>query len=116
MGRRRAGAWISATAVAAALATGSLPLAPAVRAQTPAQQDAFDRALAEIDEAIATNPNGVPEQSLESCRAMRKTAVLLRKMGQHTRAVRRIKACRKLLGIDDYRSGLGGEPGVAWPV
>jgi len=71
---------------------------------SPVRADAFDDALAQIDEALETNSNGVSQQSLESCRAMRKTALLLRKMGHHARAARRLKACRKLLEIDDYRS------------
>jgi hypothetical protein len=97
--------------------TGSL-LATAVAATlvmvlpSPVQADAFDQALAQIDEALETNPNGVSPESLRTCRAMRKTAVLLRKMGHYARAVRRLKACRKLLGLDDYRSLGPRDPGL----
>jgi hypothetical protein len=96
--------------LAASAAAALLLLAPVA----PAQEDAFDRALAEIDEALETNPRNVPEDSIKSCRAMRDTAVLLRKMGHHARAVRRIKSCRRLLGLDDFQSGRAPEPGVTW--
>jgi len=83
----------------AALAVVSLVLALPATAQPVS---AFDKVLAQIDEALVTNPHGVSEDSLRSCRAMRKTAVLLRKMGHHARAARRLKSCLRLLGIEDY--------------
>jgi hypothetical protein len=79
---------------------------------SPVRADAFDEALAQIDEALETNPNGVSQESLRTCRAMRKTAVLLRKMGHYERAVRRLKACRRLLGLDDSRSRGPKDPGL----
>ena len=96
---------MSSLLTAAVAATLVLVIPSSVRA------DAFDDALAQIDEALETNPKGVPQESLDTCRAMRKTAVLLRKMRHYARAVRRLKACRKLLGIDDYRSGRPVDPG-----
>jgi hypothetical protein len=105
-GMRTSRAWTGL--LLAALATASLVLA----LPSPVQADAWDDALAEIDEALETNPNGVSEESLRSCRAMRKTAVLLRKMGQHARAVRRLKSCRKLLGMDELQSGRPSDPGL----
>jgi hypothetical protein len=90
----------------AAAATLVLALPSAVQA------DPFEKALAQIDEALETNPHGVSPENLRTCRAMRDTAVLLRKMGRHARAMRRLKACRKLLGLDDYRSLGPGDPGL----
>ena len=100
--RIRAG-WLLAVVASLALALPS-----------PVSADEFDKALAEIDEALETNPHGVSEDSLRSCRAMRKTAILLRKMGKHARAVRRIKACRRLLGLEDYRSGRATDARFPW--
>ena len=95
-----------AGAVAAGVAGAALLLAPV----SHADMDAFEKALAEIDQALEANPKGVSEDSLNSCRAMRKTAVLLHKMGKHARAVRRIQGCRRLLGLDEYRSEGSVEP------
>ena len=97
--------WMSSLLAAAVAATLVLALPSPVRA------DAFDDALAQINEALETNPNGVSPESLRTCRAMLKTAVLLRKMGHYARAVRRLKACRRLVGIDDYRSRGPRDPG-----
>ena len=79
-----------------------------------AQPDAFQRALADVDRALATNPNGVPEESLNSCRAMRKTAILLYQTGRHERAFRRLNACRKLLKLPELRSMGAQETQLAW--
>lgn len=99
--------WASwAGAVAAVAFAAALLVGPGLRAET----DAFHKALSELDQLIADNPMGVPEASLESCRAMRKTAELLYKMGKRERAVRRIQACRRLLGLEDEHSGVGFEP------
>jgi tetratricopeptide (TPR) repeat protein len=100
--------------------TSSLLLVPAaavlvtVVPATPAWADDFDKALAEIDKALETNPYSVSEDSLKSCEAMRNTAVLLRKMGQIDRAVRRLKSCRKLLGLEAYSSQIPSIPGDPW--
>ena len=91
----RSGFVVLAAALAVPLA---LALAPA------AQADAFDRAVAEIDEALEKNPHGASPESLRSCRSMRKTALLLRKLGHMERAIRRINACRRLLGLDPLDS------------
>jgi hypothetical protein len=103
--RQKSRMWTGLLLVAAA-ATLLLALPSSVKA------DAFDDALAQIDAALETNPNGVSPESIRSCRAMRKTAVLLRKMGHYERAVRRLKACRRLLGLDDYRSLGPRDPGL----
>lgn len=89
----RAGAWIAI----AALSTLALP---------PMAQgaDAYETALAEIMQALETNPNGASPDSLETCRSMLETAKLLRKMGRTDRAIRRLKGCQRLLGLEDYRS------------
>ena len=95
-------------------ATGSLTAAAivslALALPPPAHADAFDQQLAAIDEALETNPNGVSKESLRSCRAMRKTAILLHQMGRNTRAFRRLKSCRRLLEIDGYRAGSLRDP------
>jgi len=75
-----------------------------VTVPSTAHADSFDKALAEIDEAIETNPHGVSPESIKTCSAMRDTAVLLRKMGHIARAVRRLKSCRRLLGLEGYSS------------
>lgn len=106
--RRRIGAscWL-AVAVATALAL-ALP--------SPLRADVFDKALAEIDQALEANPNHVSPDSIRSCRAMRNTAILLREMGQYERAVRRLKMCRKLLGLDDYESQRPADGSSPWPA
>jgi hypothetical protein len=111
MQRSRQKCRIGAHSFIAAFAVVSLLLALPVDAQPV---NAFDKALAQIDEALATNPNGVSEDSLRSCRSMRKTAVLLRKMGHHARAVRRLKSCLRLLGFGDYRSHNLRDPDLPW--
>jgi len=99
--------WSSWAGAAAALVVAAVLFGgPAVRADT----DAFHKALAALDQAIETNPMGVSEESLESCRAMRRTAELLYKMGKRERAVRRIEACRRLLRLDNQSSEAGFEP------
>ena len=85
----RALAWLAAAAVLA------LALAPAARAE-----NAYDRALAEIVEALETNPNAVSPDSINTCRTMLDTAKLLRKMGRIDRAIRRLKACQRLLCLE----------------
>ena len=95
----------------AAFAAVSLLLALPANAQ---QVSAFDKALAQIDEALVTNPHGVSEDSLRSCRAMRKTAVLLRKMGHYARAARRLQSCLRLLGLAEYRSHDARDPDLPW--
>jgi len=94
-------------------ALASLLLAP-TPSDPPSQQEIWKRALAEIDEAIETNPNGVSQESLKSCVAMRKTAVLLYKMGQPVRAYRRLKGCRRLLGLDSYPYGRLHRERASW--
>jgi hypothetical protein len=96
--RQICGVRVKAMLVALAALGLVLTAAPAVQA------DGFDNALAEVDAALESNPYGVPEDNLKTCRSMRKTAVLLKKMGHYERAFRRLKSCRKLLGIEDYRS------------
>lgn len=108
----RAGPLAVLAATSLALATLSLSIAPAARADL----EAFKAALAEIDEALATNPYGASPDNLETCRAMRKTSVLLWKMGHRERAVRRLQSCRRLLGLEGYAPGSRGEPGVTWWV
>jgi len=93
MGGVRPVAWLAAVAVFA------LALAPAAQAE-----NAYDRALAEIVAALETNPNAVSPDSIETCRTMLHTARLLRKMGRIDRAVRRLKACRRLLGLEQHQS------------
>ncbi len=83
------------------IAVTSVSIALAV--PSPLRADAFDQALAEIDQALETNPYSASKESLRTCRAMRKTAILLRKMGHHARAARRLKSCRRLLGIERIR-------------
>lgn len=99
--------WTSWAGAAAAVAAAAVLF---VGSAATADTDAFHKALAELDQAIATNPMGVSEASLDSCRAMRKTAELLYKMGKRERAVRRIEACRRLLRLDNQHSALGLEP------
>ena len=89
---------------------GAAVLLLALALPPPAHADAFDQALAEIDAALETNPNAVSEDSLRSCRAMRKTAILLHEMGRNTRAFRRLKSCRRFLGLDGYRSDSVRDP------
>jgi hypothetical protein len=67
-------------------------------------ENSYDKALAEITEAMETNPNGASPDSINTCRTMLETAKLLRKMGKIDRAVRRLKACQRLLGIGGQRS------------
>jgi hypothetical protein len=91
-----------------------LMLAPT---QQPTKKEVWTRSLAQVDEALETNPSGVSEGSLKSCRATRKTAVLLFKMGHHARAFRRLEYCRELLQIDwiDWRESRKARPkGDAW--
>ncbi|MDJ0851631.1 MAG: hypothetical protein QNK04_24920 [Myxococcota bacterium] len=95
-GCRQAGPFAGSVAIAALALGASFLLA----LPTPARADGFDKALAEIDEALEKNPHNASPESLRSCRSMRKTAVLLRKMGHIERAVRRINSCRRLLGLD----------------
>lgn len=97
--------------VLAALA--SLLLAPTQMTQ----KELWERSLAQVDEALETNPSGVSEHSLSSCRATRKTAVLLYKMGHHARAFRRLEYCRELLRIEwiDVRESGNARPaGDSW--
>jgi len=103
MSWRLGSSWVCVVVAALAM---SLAFAPPVLA------DDFDRAVAEIQEALETNPMGVSPDSLDTCRAMLKTAVLLRKMGKGARAVRRIKSCRRLLGLDDSLARRTEEPGA----
>jgi hypothetical protein len=95
---------------ASALLLTAAALALVLSLPPPAHADAFDRALAKIDEALETNPNGVSPESLRSCQAMRRTAVLLHEMGRNTRAFRRLKSCRRLLELEGYRSGSLRDP------
>ena len=62
-------------------------------------QTPFERAVAQIDQALETNPSGVSEQALRACKSMRDMAVKLYRAGHPTRAERRIKMCRKLLEL-----------------
>lgn len=80
---------------------------------SPVLADAFDDAVAEINKALEANANDVPEESLNTCRSMLKTAVLLRKMGHTDRAIRRIKSCWKFLGVSEFDSS-AKDPGPAW--
>jgi hypothetical protein len=94
--------WVwTASSIVAMFVAVSLLLTPPPTARAG---DSFDKALAEIDEALATNPMGASDESIKSCRAMRDTAVLLREIGQIARAVRRLKACRRLLRLEAYPS------------
>jgi hypothetical protein len=97
--------------VLAALA--SLLLAP-TPSDPPSQKEIWKAALAEVDQALETNPHQVSEESLASCRAMRKTAALLYKMGQPVRAYRRLKACRRVLGLEGYQYGRAHPSSVPW--
>jgi hypothetical protein len=83
-------------------ALASFLLAPT---QQPSQAEVWKQSLAQVDEALETNPSEVSEASVNSCRSMRKTAVLLYKMGHHARAFRRLASCRALLRIDWVRNG-----------
>jgi hypothetical protein len=86
-------------------------------ASPPTQKEMWQRSLAQVDEALETNPSGVSEESLQSCRSTRKTAALLYKMGHHARAFRRLEYCRMLLRIDwiDWeQSGAPRPPGDSW--
>lgn len=85
--------WTSALAALAALILFSPPLL----AQTYAQD------LAVVDHALKTNPSQVPTEAVDSCRNMRDMAVQLNKMGKRERAERRLKSCKKLLKIGEYR-------------
>lgn len=91
---------IRASSLLAAVSIALVSLAPAPMAWATT----FEEVLAAIDEALETNPYGVSEDSLRSCKAMRDTAVLLAEMGRYTRAVRRLNACTKLLGMKDFQS------------
>ena len=91
-------------------ALASFLLAPS----PPSRKEVWERSLAQIDQALETNPGGVSEATLNSCRAMRKTATLLYKIGHYARAFRRLKSCRDLLRIDWYRTGDARPPRVSW--
>lgn len=80
----------------AALLAGAVALLLAA----PAAADRFEQLVAQIDQALATNPAGVPEHNLKACKSMRDMAVKLYRMGKPERAERRLKMCRKLLEID----------------
>ena len=110
MGQAMRFRWESHRGRATALLTAAAIVPLALALPLPAHADTFDRELAAIDEALETNPNGVSQESLRSCRAMRKTAILLHQMGRSTRAFRRLKSCRRLLEIDGYRSGSLRDP------
>ena len=64
-----------------------------------APQSPFERALAQIDHALETNPSGVSDQAIRACKGMRDMAVKLYRAGHPTRAERRLKMCRKLLEL-----------------
>lgn len=61
----------------------------------------FERAVAQIDHALETNPSGVSQQALRACKSMRDMAEKLYRAGHPTRAERRLKMCRKLLELRD---------------
>ncbi len=87
----------SRLALAAAFAGAALLLAaPPASANTT-----FEQTLKRVDEALETNPAGAPKEAIESCRAMRKTAVLLNKMGRPVRGFRRLKGGLQLLGLEE---------------
>jgi len=85
--------WTLALAALAALILFSPPL----MAQTYAND------LAIVNQALKTNPSQVPTEAVDSCRNMRDMAIQLNKMGKRDRAERRLKSCKKLLKIGEYR-------------
>ncbi len=52
-----------------------------------------------VDQALRTNPNKVIDQAIESCRTRRNAAMKLHKVGQITRAERRLRHCFEALQI-----------------
>ena len=94
----------------ALVALASFLVAPS----SPSRKEVLERSLAQVDQALETNPGGVSEAALNSCRAMRKTATLLYRMRRYVRAFQRLKSCRDLLRIDWYRSGDARPSRVSW--
>jgi hypothetical protein len=61
----------------------------------------FEQYLGVIDKALANNPAAVPQQNLDACKPMRDMAVKLHEAKMDARAIRRLKMCRRLLGLDE---------------
>lgn len=86
--------WTSALAAFAALL---------LFAAEPAAAQYYEKDLAMVNQALKTNPSQVPEEAVEACTSMRDMAIQLNKMGKRDRAERRLKSCKRLLKIGEYR-------------
>lgn len=61
----------------------------------------FDQYLKAVNDALVNNPASVSQQNLDACITMRDMAVKLHEMKMDARAFRRLKMCRRLLGLDE---------------
>jgi hypothetical protein len=69
----------------------------------PAAAQYYEKDLAVVNQALETNPSQVPQEAVDACKSMRDMAVQLNKMGKRDRAERRLKSCKQLLKIGEYR-------------
>jgi len=69
----------------------------------PAMAGEYRRDLAVVNDGLANNPSGVPEDALDACKPMRDMAITLYKMGKKDRAERRLEMCKKLLKLGGYQ-------------
>jgi len=72
-------------------------------AAAPAMAGNYHHDLAVVNDGLANNPSGVPEDALDACKPMRDMAITLYKMGKKDRAERRLEMCKKLLKLGGYQ-------------
>ena len=72
-------------------------------AAAPAMAGEYHHDLALVNNGLAKNPSGVPQDAVDACKPMRDMAVTLYKMGKKDRAERRLEMCKKLLKLGGYQ-------------
>ena len=92
--QKTASGWRRGVAIAGITAATLLGLLVA-----PSGAEEFSELLAQVDEALRTNPSRVPREALASCEARRRSAVALYRSGHDARARRRLAFCTEVLHI-----------------
>ena len=73
----------------------------ALAAAASASDADFQSRLARVEKGLRENPNRVPEHALFACQDRRVYAIRLFQGGESARAVRSLRFCSKLLGLDE---------------